>query len=186
MIIDRYSVWMICLENDPRREMVLPSWSKYTVNRFNAITPKTRSLVDVKLNFSDNKFTDWKGKVPFSEEEKSSFTSHVLLWKKCAEQDETFCIIEEDVKLRSPLPAMKEPALVAIATRRIDDYTPTPAAGYIVQPWVAKKMYDYFVATQRLITYNVDHHIDTRINPRYRNKYLCAYQIEGESAIARS
>jgi GR25 family glycosyltransferase involved in LPS biosynthesis len=185
MIIDRYSVWMICLENDPRREMVLPSWSEYTVNRFDAITPKTRSSVDVKLNFSDFKITVNRGKLLFSEEEKSSFTSHLLLWKKCAEQDETFCIIEEDVELGSLLPATKDPGLVPIATRRVDDKTITPAAGYIVQPWVAKNMYDYFVATQRLITYNVDHHIDQRIHPKYRRKYLCAYQIEGESAIAR-
>jgi len=185
MIIDRYSIWMICLENDPRREMVLPSWSEYTVNRFDAITPKTRSSVDVKLNFSDNKVTVFRGEIPFSEEEKSSFTSHLLLWKKCSEQDETFCIIEEDVKLRAPLPAIKDPGLVPIATRSVDDHSLTPAAGYILQPWVAKKMYDYFVATQRLITYNVDHHIDQRIHQRYRRKYLCAYQIEGESAIAR-
>tara|TARA_R110002153_G_scaffold72321_2_gene189403 strand:+ start:1129 stop:1692 length:564 start_codon:yes stop_codon:yes gene_type:complete len=187
MTTDKFDVWMICLENDPRREIVLPSWSAHTVNRFDAITPDTRSLVKEKLNFDQFKHNKTRGKKIFSEGEKASFTSHVLLWKKCFQANIPFCIIEEDVELGRPIPDdIRIRGIIPIANRRKGSKIVTPAAGYIIEPHMASRMYRYFVEMQTRITYNVDHHIHLRIHPREWGIHSYAYQIEGASAIARN
>tara|TARA_R100001377_G_C3151439_1_gene96427 strand:+ start:52 stop:615 length:564 start_codon:yes stop_codon:yes gene_type:complete len=187
MTSDKFDVWMICMENDPRREIVLPSWNAHTVNCFNAITPDTRSLVKEKLNFDKFKYNKIKGKILFSEGEKASFTSHVLLWKKCFKANRPFCIIEEDVELGQPIPDdILIRGIIPIAMRRKGSEVVTPAAGYILEPLMALRMYRYFVELQNRITYNVDHHIHQRIHPREWHSHPYAYQIEGASAIARN
>ena len=184
MIIDDFKVWMICLGNDPRRDIVLPSWSGYDVNCFEAITPDTRHLVKEKLDFGDKVRHDYTIK-PFSEAEKSLFTSHLLLWKKCCQLKEPFLILEEDVMLEKPIPnSLDFQGLIPIANRSKGSKIVTPAAGYIIQPMHAKKMYEYFVVRKHKITYNVDHVIESRSDQHEWGRHAYAYQIEGESSVA--
>lgn len=190
MTTGNFDVWMISLPNSWRQKEVLPSWEGYEVNIFDAITPDTMHLVEEKLNFSDYKVTVLKGKTPFEPTEKASFTSHVLMWKKCADAQRPFLIIEEDVKLGRSIPRwLNTRGLLPIAVKNNRSKTLTPAAAYLVKPFMAKKMYEYFVVRQHRITYNVDHHIKQRTHPHEWTQATArpyAYQIEGESSIART
>lgn len=174
---------MICLEDDPRRKIVLPSWEKYgiVVNQFEAITPATMNILPEKLIFG-SKVRKWKEAiVPFSETEKAIWHSHIQLWKKCIEANKPFLILEEDVQLIKPLPNKWEIVrLLCIA--RAGKKT-SPAAGYIILPRIAVKMYERVVYKSK-ITYNVDSVVKKYCDVGKLHNYPYAIQIEGESSIA--
>jgi len=84
------------------KQLVLPSWEKYHVHMFEAITPETLYKYD-ELKFDiikshnsfDRKFTDT---------EKAVWFSHFSLWKFCVKAKKPIVIIEHDMKLVKELP----------------------------------------------------------------------------------
>jgi|694.fasta_scaffold08783_12 hypothetical protein len=142
---------MIVIENDERSEYYhdycKPSWESVgiTVNRFNAITPKTlhrqKDLKFAKYSTSP-KYVVRGLKVEITETERACFYSHFRLWQESVFTNKPILILEHDCILQDPS------KLWCNNLYGITFYDRAAMGSYIIQPWFAKDLIEHMYGVE--------------------------------------
>jgi hypothetical protein len=137
---------MIVIKNNEKSEYYanycIKSWESYgiKVNRFDAIVPKDLiDLTELKWNDYVNRINYEKQnlKVKMTDTEKSCFSSHYMLWKKCVEMDKPILILEHDCYLEIPENLWFNSKYGTIF------YDKAASGSYVMFPWFAKVVVNF-------------------------------------------
>lgn len=166
---------MISISDNPISQYwkseVIDSWTSfgYSVNHFEAITPKSLHLFENELTFRSAR----SGR-PFTDTEKAVWCSHYSLWKQAIHSP--IIVIEHDIMLHEPLPSNfsneQVDSFAATYVPKAKEYRLLPAGAYYITPAGAAQLIKS--ATSSPIFGNVDayiHILGLDINKEQPNAY---------------